>query len=231
MRLSDYYENTADRMEAWKDHALEPGFAPSKQIIDSARPFLKTGGRVLDIGCQGGHQLALIAQDYEEVYGLDIAPHDEIWATIPQTKFLVHDVDSSPLPFPDEYFDCILCTMVLEHVFDVFGLVREIARIMKRGGTCLLAVPNIAFFKHILSLIRDRVPRTGANEVPFSVKQGWDGQHLHYFTHTEVGWLLDQNGIEVTATVFPGKLPAVKAMCPRLLSFGIEIVGTKRRRV
>jgi SAM-dependent methyltransferase len=229
MKLHEYYGNTADRMEAWKDQALDPGFAPCRDLIDLARPFLKTGGRVLDIGCQGGHQLALIAGGYEEAHGLDVARYDEIWATVPRAKFVVGDVDSSPLPYPDEYFDCILCTMVLEHVFDVFGLARELARTLACGGTCLLAVPNIAFFRHIISLLRGRVPRTGANEIPFSEKQGWDGQHLHYYTHREVAWLLNRNGIEITATLFPGKLPALKSLCPRLLSSSIVVVGTKLR--
>jgi len=230
MKLHEYYEKIDDRMEGWRDQAFDPGFAPCKQSMDVARPFLSTGGRVLDIGCQGGHQLALIADNYDEVYGLDIARYDDIWKTIPRVNFIVHDVDTSPLPFPDGYFDCILCMNVLEHVFDVFGLVRELARTLKCGGTCLLSVPNIAFFRSIVSLLRDRVPRTGANEFPFSEKQGWDGQHLHYYTHREVAWLLNRNGIEISATVFAGKLPMLKAICPRLLSSGIEVIGTKRRK-
>ena len=30
MKLHDYYENTADREEAWKDQAFDHGFAPCK---------------------------------------------------------------------------------------------------------------------------------------------------------------------------------------------------------
>ena len=230
MKLHEYYEKTSDRMEAWKDQAFDPGFAPCKQMIDVARPFLKTGGRVLDVGCQGGHQLALIADNYEEAYGLDVARYDEIWKTIPRAKFIVHDVDTSPLPFPDEHFDCILCMNVLEHVFDVFGLVREVSRTLKPGGTCLLAVPNIAFFRHPLNLIRGRVPRTGANELLFSEKQGWDGQHLHYFTHREVAWLLNRVGIQVTSILRAGRYPKLKALCPQFLCSGVDVIGTRYGR-
>jgi SAM-dependent methyltransferase len=228
MKPRDYYETTADRMEAWKDRAYEPYFAPCKDLMDAARPHLKPGARILDIGCQGGHQLALVAENYDEAFGLDIARYDDIWRTMPRVTFLVHDVDSEPLPFPDNYFDSILCTNVLEHVFDVFGLVGELARTLKSGGTCLVAVPNVAFFRHILHLTLGRVPRTGANEFPFNKKQGWDGQHLHYFTHRELEWLLASSGIEPTRTLYVGKYPALKRLCPHLLCTGIDIIGTKR---
>jgi SAM-dependent methyltransferase len=227
MELHEYYEKTADRMEAWKDQAFDPRFAPCKQMIDVARPFLKTGGRVLDVGCQGGHQLALIADNYDEAYGVDVARYDDVWKTIPRVKFIVHDVDTSPLPFPDEHFDCILCTNVLEHVFDVFGLARELARTLKHGGTCLLAVPNVAFFRHLVNLVYGRVPRTGANEIPFTEKQGWDGQHLHYFTHRELEWLLGTVGIRDHRTLYVGRYPWLKRLCPRLLCGTVDTIGTK----
>jgi SAM-dependent methyltransferase len=227
MKLHQYYEKTADRMEAWKDQAFDSGFAPCKQMIDVARPFLKTGGKVLDVGCQGGHQLALIADNYAEAYGLDLARYDELWKTFPSVRFMVHDVDAAPLPFPDGHFDCILCTSVLEHVVDVFGLVAELSRTLKPGGTCLLAVPNVAFFRHFLNLLRGRVPRTGANEVPFTEKQGWDGQHLHYFTHREVAWLFNRVGVQVTSVLRVGRYPRLKALCPRFLCSGVDVIGER----
>ena len=227
MKLHEYYERTADRMEAWKDRAFDPGFAPCRELIDAALPYLRVGGRILDIGCQGGHQLALVSHNYDEAFGLDIARYDAIWKTWPQTKFIVHDVDASPLPFPDEYFDCILCTNVLEHIVDVFGLVGELSRTLKPGGTCLLAVPNITFYRHFKSLLRGRVPRTGADEVPFTEKQGWDGQHLHYFTHREVDWLLNRVGIQVTTTLRVGRYPKLKGLCPQFLCYGVEVIGTR----
>src|SRR6266566_7448247 len=138
MKLSDYYRRINDRSEAWVDRAFESGFAPCKEVIEAARSCLKTGGRVLDIGCQGGHQVALIRSNYSEAFGIDIAAYDRLWASMPSTNFIVHDVDAAPLPFPDGYFSCILCMNVLEHVFDVFGLTREISRTLEVGGTCLI---------------------------------------------------------------------------------------------
>src|SRR4051812_43870975 len=125
MNPEDYYSNTLSRSADWADQAAEPGFAPLKIVIQTAKPYLATGGRVLDIGCQGGHQLALLSDEFEELIGVDIAPYDDMWKLFPQARFVVHDVDAPPLPFPDGYFQSVLCTNLLEHVFDVFGAVRE----------------------------------------------------------------------------------------------------------
>jgi SAM-dependent methyltransferase len=53
---------------------------------------------------------------------------------------LVLDVRSMP-GIPDESFDCVFCSGVLEHVDDYLGGLREITRILKPGGILLLGLP------------------------------------------------------------------------------------------
>ena len=228
MRPEDYYKDIPARSSDWVGRASEPGFAPMKVAIDAARPHLRTGGRVLDIGCQGGHQLDLLSGEFDELVGLDITPYGDMWDQFPHARFVVHDVDGAPLPFEDGFFRTVICTNVLEHVFDVFGLVREIDRVLEDGGTCFVSVPNVSAWRHILALFRGRVPRTGAQEYPFTDRQGWDGQHLHYFTHTELRWLLESAGLTLTATNVYGRLPALKRLAPRFLSGSVDLVAQKR---
>ncbi|MBI5502665.1 MAG: methyltransferase domain-containing protein [Deltaproteobacteria bacterium] len=45
------------------------------------------------------------------------------------------------LPVEDGSFDVVLCTEVLEHVPDPEGAVRELARVLRHGGTLLLTAP------------------------------------------------------------------------------------------
>lgn len=196
--------------------------------IAQARKHLAVGGRALDIGCQGGHQLALLADDFDSLVGLDIAPYESMWPQFPYIDFVVHDVDTEPLPFPDEYFRTVIATNVFEHVFDVFGLARELARVLEPGGTCLVAVPNLAFFRNVKSILRGRVPRTGADEFPFQEVSGWDGQHLHYFTHAELAWLLKQVAIDPVAVSVYGRHTRVKKLAPRYLMSTVDIIGRKR---
>ncbi len=49
--------------------------------------------------------------------------------------------DATQIPVPDESFDAILCTEVLEHVAEPIEVIRECARILKPGGRLILTAP------------------------------------------------------------------------------------------
>jgi SAM-dependent methyltransferase len=226
MKPGDYYSDLENRTSSWSASASTEEYLPFRDVLVAATPFLSAGKRLLDIGCQGGHQTAYLAKRFEESYGLDIADYSNMWCHHPQVRFLVHDVDAAPIPFPDGSFSTIVCLNVLEHVFDVFGLVKELARLVEPGGTVLIMVPNAGQIRHILSLARGRVPRTGANTKRFSETQGWDGQHLHYFTVQELSWLLTHAGLRVEHQCITGRLRPLKAVLPSLLCSDIVLVAT-----
>jgi ubiquinone/menaquinone biosynthesis C-methylase UbiE len=53
---------------------------------------------------------------------------------------IVGDIIS--MPISDAQFDVVLCTQVLEHVYDPVVALKEMARVMKIGGTLILTVPQ-----------------------------------------------------------------------------------------
>ena len=168
MKTSDYYGNIKDRTTAW---SASPPPQPSDDIFAILAARIATfgsGGRYLDIGCQSGGLIRRVHNLFDESFGIDMGSYASEWKSLPSCKFLVHDVDAARLPFPDGYFRVVTCIMVLEHVFDVFGLIREARRIIQPGGKLIIEVPNIGYFKHITNLIKGRVPRTGAQIYPFS---------------------------------------------------------------
>jgi ubiquinone/menaquinone biosynthesis C-methylase UbiE len=48
---------------------------------------------------------------------------------------------ATSLDFPDNHFDSVLCTQVLEHVFEHDKMMKEIYRVLKPGGHIILTVP------------------------------------------------------------------------------------------
>ena len=93
-------------------------------------------GSLLDLGC-GHAPLFLRYQEYvSEVTCID-------WAeSFHQNQLLdvIHDLND-PLPLPDNQFDCIICSDVLEHLFNPKIVWDETFRTLKPGGTLLLNVP------------------------------------------------------------------------------------------
>lgn len=50
-------------------------------------------------------------------------------------------MDITRLAFSEDIFDFIVCSHVLEHVSDDLVAMREMLRVMKTGGICIIQVP------------------------------------------------------------------------------------------
>jgi SAM-dependent methyltransferase len=99
-----------------------------KQVIHYAN------GELLDVGCGESPFYPLFIQRIDRYFKTDILTSPgkpEIYSTV--TK----------LPFKDESFDTILCTHVLEHVFEPFCALAEMNRTLRYGGVIILGTPFI----------------------------------------------------------------------------------------
>jgi 2-polyprenyl-3-methyl-5-hydroxy-6-metoxy-1,4-benzoquinol methylase len=100
---------------------------------------------VLDIGCATGAMLLHLRDRGWRVTGVEISPSAE-YARAARSL----DVRSLPLEenhFPEESFDLVLASHVLEHLNDPGSFVREARRLLRPGGRCLVSTPNIAGFQ------------------------------------------------------------------------------------
>lgn len=57
---------------------------------------------------------------------------------------VVHDLNVFPYPFPDDHFDLIEADHVLEHLDDVFKVMKELKRISKGGGSLIIKMPHFS---------------------------------------------------------------------------------------
>ena len=106
--------------------------------------------RVLDIGCNKGYLLAVLAEHgFEHLVGVDLSPVDvEIAKGIAPTA-TIHCVDAFDyLAQQLDQFDAIVLKAVLEHLpkSETLPMLEAIRRALKPGGMVLVDVPNMDWF-------------------------------------------------------------------------------------
>jgi SAM-dependent methyltransferase len=69
------------------------------------------------------------------------------------------DVESDPLPFPDESFGAVVCWELIEHLaLDPMFMLAEANRVLKTGGIIHITTPNIVSARSIGSILRGGTP-------------------------------------------------------------------------
>lgn len=96
--------------------------------------------RFLDIGCGEGYVLADAAGKGWDAFGMDIYDNRKDNARTGNISFFKGNIFEAA--YPDNYFDSVYLDSVLEHLIDPVSHLREIHRIMRRGGTLYAGVPN-----------------------------------------------------------------------------------------
>jgi ubiquinone/menaquinone biosynthesis C-methylase UbiE len=121
----------------------------------------------LDIGCGSGGISSTIAPHVKSIIGIDPEPwgrwHD--FQRINQNlRFLNEDIEN--LSCADNSMDVIVCNQVYEHVPNPRTLITEIYRVLKPGGYCYFAGPNLLFpiEPHIYWPLLHWLPRQWANK-------------------------------------------------------------------
>jgi ubiquinone/menaquinone biosynthesis C-methylase UbiE len=121
--------------------------------IDFNKLNIKSGYRILDIGCGSGRHTCGAARFKQvTVIGVDINP-GEVNEAKKRLEFqektglsdgcwnvLVADINR--LPFDDNFFDLVICTEVLEHISDQKSAVHEVVRVLKPGMDAAVSVPR-----------------------------------------------------------------------------------------
>jgi SAM-dependent methyltransferase len=100
--------------------------------------FAKPGGLILDIGCGSSRLL----KSSLNLIGLDILIRKLRYARH-YGRPLVNGTIFA-LPFPDQLFDCVICSEVIEHVPGDLKPFHEMKRVLKPGGTLVLGTPDYA---------------------------------------------------------------------------------------
>lgn len=113
--------------------------------------FLAPGMKVLDLMSSWQSHLPE-NPDLSEVVGLGLN-QQELAENPRLTDYLVHDLnENTRMPFGNEEFDAIICTVSIEYLTKPFDVFRELGRILKPGGVLVVTFSNRWFPPKAISI-------------------------------------------------------------------------------
>jgi len=164
--------------------------------VDFDRLGLKSGERLLDAGCgEGRHSIEGMIRG-ARVWGMDMDMPSLLKArfnlgmmakakmTHPEGRYLTHIGDARHLPFPDETFDRVICSEVMEHVDDDNRACAEMVRVLKTGGTIAITVPT-----YFTELINDALTWEYFHNSP--------GGHIRKYLPGRLARIMRANGLDI----------------------------------
>lgn len=140
--------------EAWYEAPQAPQWAgPYRHHLAKRRAYLdgalsrhvppRNGTLMaLDLGCGDGEHLEWLGGWANEVVGSDynLVRLKRAAQRAPSTMLLVADVTNHPAA--DESVDIVFFNHVIEHIPDDLAALREVRRLLRPGGICVLGTPN-----------------------------------------------------------------------------------------
>ncbi len=159
------------------DYAKKPDayFAGARRDFVDRLPH-NPDAEILEIGCGAGGTgaQALSEGKCRRYVGIDISDAAANKARPRLSEVLLGDVETMALPWPDETFDALIMSEVLEHLRDPWGALERLLPLVKRHGLIMASSPNISHHRVIRSLLRGRWELTESGVM--------DTTHLRWFT-------------------------------------------------
>ena len=110
--------------------------------------------KAIDVGCGAGHYVKEMINLGFDTVGSDIS---KSMIDLTNSNLRI-DKDHSPnllcadcefIPFPDNYFNLVICIGVLSYVNDEIKILQELKRIVKDGGTVIVSFPNLIKMRNV----------------------------------------------------------------------------------
>lgn len=142
--LSDDYISHSDKRQTFTErlYHLARSYMLGQKHRLVAAVTNKESGRLLDIGSGTGYFASFMHKKGWKVTGIELNEQARNYSV---TRFGINTIAPEEVKdIPDRSVDCITFWHVLEHLYDPLMWMREVKRILKDDGKCIIALPNLA---------------------------------------------------------------------------------------
>ncbi len=152
---------------------------------------LSAGSKLLEIGCGAGNLLmqAVVKDSFPVALDLSMQALTFVRSRLDEAVsgpdapcgYACVQSIGELLPLPDDHFDCVILSEVIEHLPVPEVSIREAARVLRPGGRLLVTTPNYHSLWPVMEWIVDR-----SNKAPHMAGE----QHISKFNPTSLRRLL-----------------------------------------
>lgn len=177
----------------------------------------------VELGIGGALYLPMLGASCDRLTLIDLVDRTGAFRA-PNVTFVQHNLNDD-FPLPTGGVDAVIALMVVEHLFDPFHSITEVARVLRPGGWFYLNLPLVTSIRNRWRLLTGRLPNT-SRDGWYEMRE-WDGGHLHYFTLRLIKRLLAESGFR-DLTVHPvGRFRWLKALRPELFCGEITLIARR----
>jgi SAM-dependent methyltransferase len=204
--LTPFFQNNPPIQEYLESHKDRISFD-----LDYAKKFLEPDSKILEIGAfpylltlpliETGFDVTVVDKPSKEA-SPEVATH---W----NVRVVACDVEIDKLPFESNQFDCVILNEVFEHLrFNLIFTMREIRRVIRRGGLLLLSTPNLRSLQGLYHLLWNWEGFSSMGGIYHNYAAletiGVMG-HVREYTSKEVADFLEQVGFEIDGVIYRGR--------------------------
>lgn len=179
---SDYYKKYVPTNSEYTKNTYKSDYDLAAKRCDEYSVLKnKDEEKILDVGSGSGAFVDKCRQLGHETYGCEIADY-----SYSKNDDYIYKQKFEDIHFPVDYFHLVTCHDVLEHVINPEAFIKELFRVTKQDGSCIIDIPDFSEGDH-----------------------HWKMEHIWYFTITQLEALLTKHGFKIDKIVKPIKSKVV----------------------
>lgn len=127
-----------------------------KELLD------ENGQDFLDLGCWDGENTLKYGKKVgaKKLFGIEIEKNKAKIASNRGITVKISNLNNK-FPFKDSSMDIVVANHVIEHLTQTEQFIKEIFRVLKKDGYCVIATPNLASWHNVFALIFGMQPFSG----------------------------------------------------------------------
>jgi ubiquinone/menaquinone biosynthesis C-methylase UbiE len=139
---------------------VDKGLNYGRRHIRSFAKRIEKADIVLDLGAGSGADLALFREVHPKAALVAVESYQPNIQKLENSgiRAIQLNIERDSLPYEDESVDVIMGNQILEHCKEIWWITHEVSRVLKKNGSFIVGVPNLASLHNRVLLAIGRQP-------------------------------------------------------------------------